>query len=90
MDPKHLLYLSVVLEKGSLTEAAKHLNVTQPTLTRVMATLEMQAGGQLFSRSRYGVKGTEVGEELAREGRSIQKKYRASQVSRLKTSHRDG
>lgn len=72
MDPKHLLYLSVVLEKGSLTEAAKHLAVTQPTLTRIMATLEMQAGTTLFSRSRYGVKGTEVGEALAREGRAIQ------------------
>jgi len=88
MDPKHLLYLSVVLEKGSLTEAAKHLNVTQPTLTRVMATLEMQAGGQLFSRSRYGVKGTEVGEELAREGRSIQRNI--EQAKSAASRHRIG
>lgn len=88
MDPKHLLYLSVVLEKGSLTEAAKHLNVTQPTLTRVMATLEMQAGGQLFSRSRYGVKGTEVGEELAREGRSIQQNI--EQAKSAASRHRIG
>lgn len=88
MDPRHLLYLSVVLEKGSLTEAAKHLNVTQPTLTRVMATLEMQAGGQLFSRSRYGVKGTEVGEELAREGRSIQQNI--EQAKSAASRHRIG
>ena len=88
MDPKHLLYLSVVLEKGSLTEAAKHLNVTQPTLTRVMATLEMQAGGQLFSRSRYGVKGTKVGEELAREGRSIQQNI--EQAKSAASRHRIG
>lgn len=73
MDPKHLVYLSVVLEKGSLTEAARHLAVTQPTLTRIMATLEMQAGDELFSRSRYGVKATPVGEALAREGRAIQR-----------------
>ena len=88
MDPKHLLYLSVVLEKGSLTEAAKHLNVTQPTLTRVMATLEMQAGGILFSRSRYGVKGTNVGEELAREGRSIQQNI--EQAKSAASRHRIG
>ena len=88
MDPKHLLYLSVVLEKGSLTEAAKHLNVTQPTLTRVMATLEMQAGSQLFSRSRYGVKCTEVGEELAREGRSIQQNI--EQAKSAASRHRIG
>ena len=81
MDPKHLLYLSVVLEKGSLTEAAKHLAVTQPTLTRIMSTLEMQAGTTLFSRSRYGVKGTEVGEALAREGRAIQQNVELAQAT---------
>ncbi|NRP15901.1 LysR family transcriptional regulator [Marinobacterium sp. xm-a-152] len=78
MDPKHLYYLSVVLEKGSLTEAAKHLALTQPTLTRTMATLEMQAGTQLFSRSRYGVKGTPVGIALAREGRTINRSMEAA------------
>jgi len=78
MDPKHLYYLSVVLEKGSLTEAAKHLALTQPTLTRTMATLEMQAGTQLFSRSRYGVKGTPVGVALAREGRTINRSMEAA------------
>jgi len=81
MDPKHLLYLSVVLEKGSLTEAAKHLAVTQPTLTRIMATLEMQAGTTLFSRSRYGVKGTDMGEALAREGRAIQQNVEIAQAT---------
>jgi len=81
MDPRHLLYLSVILEKGSLTEAAKHLAVTQPTLTRIMSTLEMQAGTTLFSRSRYGVKGTEVGEALAREGRAIQQNVELAQAT---------
>ncbi|GGB79528.1 hypothetical protein GCM10011352_01460 [Marinobacterium zhoushanense] len=87
MDPKHLLYLSVVLEKGSLTEAAKHLAVTQPTLTRIMSTLEMQAGGQLFSRSRYGVKATPVGEALAREGRAIQRNVEMAQLISSRFSH---
>lgn len=88
MDPKHLLYLSVVLEKGSLTEAAKHLAVTQPTLTRIMATLEMQAGSTLFSRSRYGVKGSELGEALAREGRAIQQNVELAQA--IASRHRIG
>lgn len=71
MDPKHLIQLATVLEKGSITEAAKGLAVTQPTLTRNMATLEMQAGAPLFTRSRFGVRSTPLGEVLAREGRSI-------------------
>lgn len=71
MDPKHLMHLAVVLEKGSITEAARYLAVTQPTLTRNMATLEMQAGAALFLRSRFGVRSTALGDSLAREGRTI-------------------
>ena len=71
MDPKHLMHLAMVLEKGSVTEAAKSLALTQPTLTRNMATLEMQAGAALFTRSRFGVRSTPLGESLAREGRAI-------------------
>jgi len=71
MDPKHLMHLAVVLEKGSITEAARYLSLTQPTLTRNMGTLEMQAGAALFTRSRFGVRSTALGETLAREGRTI-------------------
>lgn len=71
MDPKHLMQLAVVLEQGSITKAAEHLAITQPTLTRNMGTLEMQAGGPLFSRSRFGVRSTPLGELLARDGRVV-------------------
>lgn len=71
MDPKHLMQLAVILDKGSITAAAETLLLTQPTLTRNMNTLEMQAGGPLFSRSRFGVKPTLMGESLAREGRVV-------------------
>ncbi len=71
MEPKHLVYLATILDRGSITAAAEHLSVAQPTLTRVMATLEMQAGRRLFTRSRFGVQSTEMGEALAREGRLI-------------------
>lgn len=87
MDPRHLVYLAVILDKGSITSAAKHLLVTQPTLTRIMSTLEMQAGTQLFSRSRFGVKSTAMGEALAREGRAIMRNMELAkeQVSRYRT-----
>jgi DNA-binding transcriptional LysR family regulator len=79
MDPKHLMQLVVVLDKGSITAAAQHLLVTQPTLTRNMHTLEMQAGGPLFSRSRFGVKPTLLGESLAREGRVVRQTLSSAQ-----------
>jgi DNA-binding transcriptional LysR family regulator len=73
MDPKHLMQLAVILDKGSITAAAESLLLTQPTLTRNMNTLEMQAGGPLFSRSRFGVKPTLLGDSLAREGRAVKR-----------------
>lgn len=86
MDPKHLIQLAVILDKGSVTAAAQHLLLTQPTLTRNMSTLEMQAGAQLFSRSRFGVKSTPLGENLARIGRSLGRQMQAAHetVSRHK------
>jgi DNA-binding transcriptional LysR family regulator len=66
MDPRHLVQLAAILEKGSITQASRHLHLTQPTLTHNMQTLEMQAGGQLFERSRFGVRSTLLGEMLAR------------------------
>ncbi|MEZ5663007.1 MAG: LysR family transcriptional regulator [Burkholderiaceae bacterium] len=86
MDPRHLVQLAVILDKGTVTGAAQHLRLTQPTLTRNMATLEMQAGGILFQRSRYGVTSTPLGESLARVGRSISRQMVAADetVSRHK------
>lgn len=79
MDPRHLMQLAVILDKGSITAAAQTLLLTQPTLTRNMSTLEMQAGGQLFSRSRFGVRSTALGEDLARHGRAIARQMQMSQ-----------
>ena len=69
MDPRHLVQLATILEKGSLTQASRYLHLTQPTLTHNMQTLEMQAGGTLFERSRFGVRSTPLGEMLARSSR---------------------
>lgn len=73
MESKHLIQLATILDSGSISAAAIRLNLTQPTLTRNIQTLEMQAGGALFTRSRHGVKQTPLGTALAREGRMIAK-----------------
>lgn len=82
MDPRHLVQLATILEQGSITQASRHLHLTQPTLTHNMQTLEMQAGGMLFERSRFGVRSTPLGEMLAREGRAIARRLKdAAEVS---------
>lgn len=76
MDPRHLVQLSTILECGSLSKASQVLHLTQPTLTHNMQALEARAGGQLFERSRFGVRSTALGEVLAREGRAIARRMR--------------
>lgn len=88
MDPRHLVQLATILEKGSITQASRHLHLTQPTLTHNMQTLEMQAGGQLFERSRFGVRSTPLGELLAREGRAIAR--RLQDAAEVSARHRSG
>lgn len=88
MDPRHLVQLATILEKGSITQASRHLHLTQPTLTHNMQTLEMQAGGALFERSRYGVRSTPLGEMLAREGRAIMR--RLKDAAEVTARHRSG
>lgn len=88
MDPRHLVQLASILEQGSISQASRHLHLTQPTLTHNMQTLEMQAGGKLFERSRFGVRSTPLGETLAREGRAIAR--RLKDAAEASARHRSG
>lgn len=71
MDPKHLIQLAVIVELGSVTKAARKLNVTQPTLSQSVRLIEDRVGGAVLRRWRYGVTPTEIGTRLAQEGRQI-------------------
>lgn len=51
-------------ELGSLSAAAKSLNVTQPTLSRQVAALEEELGVALFERTAHKLKLTPSGIEL--------------------------
>ncbi|WP_176085492.1 LysR family transcriptional regulator [Martelella sp. HB161492] len=56
----HYRTLLAVLEKGSLSAAARELALTQPTIGRHIAALEAAAGQPLFTRSQQGLQPTEV------------------------------
>lgn len=53
-----------IAEAGTIHEAAKRLNITQPALSRMLQILEVACGSELFVRSRQGVRLTAAGEEL--------------------------
>src|SRR5205085_6545266 len=63
---EHLRYFQAVARSGSLTAAARLLQVSQPGLTAVIKQLEERFGTKLLVRLRTGVSLTSTGEELLR------------------------
>lgn len=62
INSKYLMQMVEVAERGSLTEAAEALHMTQPALSRNMKELERQIGATLLIRDRQGARLTELGE----------------------------
>lgn len=71
MELRTLEYFLAVAREGSITDAAKALHVTQPTLSRQLAALETEFGRQLYTRNHKGVELTDHGIMLQRYARSI-------------------
>ncbi|WP_164940398.1 LysR substrate-binding domain-containing protein [Bradyrhizobium zhanjiangense] len=73
MDTKRLEAFIKVVDLGSMTSAAKVLNVAQPALSQHIASLEADFKCKLLDRSARGVKPTEAGRILYRYAKSIQR-----------------
>ena len=71
LDPKHLYWLSEIVDLGSFSHAAQKLNVTQPTLSRAVQVIESQVGSRVLERKRYGVRPIGIGIRLSEAGRNI-------------------
>lgn len=54
----------IVMRRGSLSAAARHLGLSQPTVRRQIERLEAELGTPLFSRSLTGLIPTDVGTAL--------------------------
>lgn len=66
MELHELRSFIALANEGSVSNAAKHLHVAQPTLSRQLAALEDELGQQLFIRTRTGVSLTREGHVLLR------------------------
>ncbi|GLK46400.1 MULTISPECIES: LysR family transcriptional regulator [Novosphingobium] len=71
MQIRQLRHFLAAVETGSMTLASTAQNITQPTLSRSIRTLEEQLGVDLFERGHRGVLPTRYGELLAAHARSI-------------------
>ena len=71
MTLQQLKYADAVANCGSISEAARHVFVTQPTLTEAICTLEEELRMAIFTRTPRGVTVTREGEEFLASARQI-------------------
>jgi LysR family transcriptional regulator, regulator for genes of the gallate degradation pathway len=71
VDPKRLIELLRIADRGSFTRAAQALGVSQPALSNSMAVLEKMLGVRVFERTRNGAMLTEFGQLLAGHAAAI-------------------
>ncbi|GAA2409332.1 LysR family transcriptional regulator [Nonomuraea africana] len=70
LELRHLRALCAIADAGSLTKAATHLGVSQPSLTAQLHRIEAALGGQIFRRGRRGVVPTALGQFVLTRARA--------------------
>jgi LysR family transcriptional regulator, nitrogen assimilation regulatory protein len=73
LDTRRLEAFVKVVDLGSVSRAAKLLNIAQPALSQQIASLELDFKRRLLDRSARGVRPTEAGQILYRYAKSIQR-----------------
>ncbi|MFY9560084.1 MAG: LysR family transcriptional regulator [Terriglobales bacterium] len=81
MDIRQLRYFSAIVRTGSFTHAAEELDISQPSLSQQIRTLEKQLGNPLFERLGRSVRLTAYGEALRQPAADI-----LQQVAEAKSS----
>lgn len=71
MTLQQLKYMTVVAEKGSVTEAAKELFISQPSLSGAIKEVEKEVNITIFNRCRSGVTLTPKGMEFLGYARQV-------------------
>ncbi|AZG11250.1 LysR family transcriptional regulator [Pigmentiphaga sp. H8] len=71
MQLHQLRAFAAVAEAGSISAAAKLLDLTQPAITRALQQLELSVGATLLTRSAHGVELTPYGQALLEHARFI-------------------
>lgn len=71
MTLQQLRYLIEVAEKGSITEAAKNLYISQPSLSGAIKEIEKESKITIFNRCRAGVALTKEGMEFLGYARQV-------------------
>jgi len=68
---RDLHILQTVAQQGSMAKAARHLAISQPVISKVVADLERQLGHPLLDRDRHGAEPTIYGAALLKHGLAV-------------------
>ena len=71
MRIEQLQYLVKIVECGSITQAAKQLYLSQPSLTKAIQQLEAEYRIQLFTRSSSGIELTSSGKNFLHRAKDV-------------------
>jgi LysR family transcriptional regulator, nitrogen assimilation regulatory protein len=66
MEFRQVQYFICLVEEGTVTGAARRLNIVQPALSMQIAKLEEELGQKLFARTKQGMMPTAVGRQMYR------------------------
>jgi len=83
-DPLSIRQLGVfvaLIDKGSFTLAARHLGLSQSTVSGHVADLERRLGVRLVERDRGGVRPTAAGQALVRPAREVLQAERGARMA---------
>lgn len=72
IDPRVLRTYLAVCREGSISAAARQLNISQPSVSVAIAQLEQKLGGSLFERGRQGIVLTPAGRALMRRAEMME------------------
>ena len=81
VDWDDLRFVFAVSERGSISAAAKLLNVNHSTVLRRLASLEKRLGSRLFDRLPDGYEMTAQGEQLRKQLRGVSEQIESAQRS---------
>lgn len=68
---RRLLAFTTIARHGGFGSAARSLNLTQPSLTKQIHSLERELGGRLFTRGRHGAALTGFGRALLPQAQDL-------------------
>ncbi len=71
MTLQQLRYIVMVAETGTITEAAKELYISQPSLTNAIHELEKEMNITIFNRTNKGISVSKEGEDFLSHARQI-------------------